>query len=128
MPRSSLIAASLLAASIGSIAVLPGEADAASLGNRDEKDRKVTIVAPSGSKEHVLKPGAMLQGVCTKGCIVRLDEGTDREYELEGNEIVSVEKGYLYFEGPETPAAADAVEPPKPGGKPPAGKSGTPRT
>jgi hypothetical protein len=125
--RSSLIAASFLAASIGSKAVLPEAADAASLGNRDEKDRKVTIVEPSGSKEHVLKPGAVLQGICAKGCVVRLGEGTDREYQLEGNEIVSVEKGYLYFEGPETPAAADAVEP-KPGGKPPAGKSGTPRT
>jgi hypothetical protein len=125
--RSSWIAASLLAASIGSIAVLTGEADAASLGNRDEKDRKVTIVEPSGSKEHVLKPGAVLQGICAKGCVVRLGEGTDHEYELEGNEIVSVENGYLYFEGPETPAAADAVEP-KAGGKPPASKRGTPKT
>ena len=92
MSRSSRFAASLLAASIGSIAVLTGEADAASLGNRDENDRKVTIVEPSGSKEHVLKPGAMLQGVCAKGCVVRLGEGTDREYELDSQHVERCEE------------------------------------
>lgn len=109
------------------MAVCAGEAKAASLGNRDDKDRKVTIVDSSGSREHVLKPGAVLQGVCAKGCVVRLGEGKDHEYELEGNEIVSVENGYLYYDGPETPAAADSAEQ-KPGGKPPAGKRVTPKT
>jgi len=80
-------------------------AGAVSVTNRDDKDHKVTIIEGDIRKDHVLKPAIVLEGVCQKGCIVRLNDSADDEYELEGNEVVSIEEGYLYFDGPDTPEA-----------------------
>lgn len=77
------------------------EAVAASVTNRDEKDHKVTIMEGDARQEHTLKPAASLQGICRKGCIIRLDDSENDDYELDGSEIVSIEDGYLYYDGPE---------------------------
>ena len=77
------------------------EAGAASVTNRDEKDHKVTIMEGDARQEHTLKPAASLQGICRKGCIIRLDDSENDDYELDGSEVVSIEDGYLYYDGPD---------------------------
>ena len=39
-----------------------------------------------------------------KGCVIRLSDSENDEYELEGSEIVSIEDGYLYYDGPDSGA------------------------
>lgn len=74
-----------------------------SITNRDEKDHKLTVMEGQAKADHVLKPSQVLEGICEKGCIVRLNDSENDEYELEGTEIVSIEEGYLYYDGPEAP-------------------------
>jgi len=87
-----------------------GPAAAISITNRDDKEYKVTIIEEDGAKktDHALKPNQVLENVCLKGCVLRLDDSDEDEYELvEGTEIVSIEEGYLYYDQPEaaTPPA-----------------------
>ena len=101
----------------GTIAALlwTSDAGAASLTNRDDKDHKVTIMEGEARQEHVLKPSAALQGICQKGCVIRLDDSESDEYELDGTEVVSIEDSYLYYDGPDQPAEqgkGDATAPP----------------
>ena len=77
---------------------------AVSITNRDEHDHKVTVIEGESTKDHVLRSSAVLEGVCGKGCIVRLNDSENEEYELEGTEVVSIEGGYLYYDGTDAPA------------------------
>jgi hypothetical protein len=82
-----------------------------SVTNRDDKDHKLTIVEGETRTDHVLKPTQVLEGICDKGCVIRLNDSENDEYELEGTEVVSIEEGYLYYDGPEengNPGAGDA--------------------
>ena len=93
-------------------------AHAVSITNRDEHDHKLTIMEGDTKADHVLKPAQVLNGICTKGCIVRLNDGEDDEYQLEANDVVSIEDGSLYYDGPEAPADTPAPAPSaKPAGK-----------
>lgn len=93
---------------------------AVSLVNRDDKDHKLTVIEDSGAKssDHVLKPSQLLEGICTSGCVVRLNDSEEDEYQLEVGDRVSIEDGYLYYEEPENTqqgAAGDgASKPPAP--------------
>ena len=71
---------------------------AATITNRDAKDYKLTVLEGDKAQHHTLKPSGILQDVCPKGCIVRLNDSENDEYELEGTEIVSIEDGYLYYD------------------------------
>ena len=84
--------------------LLTSTADAVSVTNRDEKDHTISIVEGDAKQDHVLKPSQVLSGVCQKGCIIRLNDSESDEYELEGPEVVSIEEGYLYYDGPDAPA------------------------
>lgn len=81
--------------------------------NRDEKDHKLTVVEEDGAKKAdlTLKALQVLEGICAKGCVIRLNDSEDDEYELEGTETVSIEEGYLYYDGPEVPGEAPAAAP-----------------
>ena len=94
-------------------------AHAASITNRDEVDRKVTIIEGDRTTDHVLQPSQALNDVCAKGCTIRLDDGEDDEYLLEGDDVVSIEDGSLYYDRPDTPALPT---PPAGGGGRPANK------
>ena len=98
MTLSKVAAAFLLA-----VWIFPADASAISITNRDDHDWKVTIIEGSSSKDQILKPEATVEGICLKGCVVRLNDSQDDEYELEGNEVVSIEDGYLYYDGPDAP-------------------------
>jgi hypothetical protein len=103
MKRSYQILSSCL---VGSFALLftVGAASAITVTNRDDKDHKLTIIEGDVKKDHALKANAVLENLCMKGCIVRLNDSENDEYELEGTEVVSIEDGYLYYDGPEGPA------------------------
>src|SRR5205085_1152024 len=95
-------------------------AHASSLTNRDDKDYKVTVIEGGVTKDQVLKPSAALEGICLKGCVVRLNDSENDDYELQGSDVVSLEDGHLYYDGPPpspVPKAGEVVEPSKPGTK-----------
>jgi hypothetical protein len=74
------------------------QAQTASVTNRDDRDHKITIVEGDVSKDHTLKPNQMLEGICPKGCVLRLNDSDDDEYQIEPTDIVSIEDGYLYYD------------------------------
>jgi hypothetical protein len=103
----------LVSCAAGSFAVLAlfGSADAVTVTNRDDKEHKITIIEGDVKNDMQLKAAGVLENICSKGCVVRLNDSESDEYELEGAEIVSIEDGYLYYDGPEVPEAAPGTPP-----------------
>ncbi len=95
---------------------------AVSMVNRDDKDHKLTVIEDGGAKstDHVLKPSQVLEGVCANGCVIRLNDSEEDEYQLEPGDKVSIEEGYFYYEEPESTqgGSADQAATPKPGSPP----------
>ena len=83
-------------------------ASAATITNRGDKEVKLTITEGSSRQDEVLPSGKVVDGVCQKGCIIRLNDNANDEYELEGSESVSVEGGFLYYDSPENEGAPPA--------------------
>lgn len=83
---------------------------AVSMVNRDDKDHKLTVIEEGGTKstDHVLKPSQLLEGVCANGCVIRLNDSEEDEYQLEAGDKVSIEEGYLYYEEPESAQGGSA--------------------
>ena len=110
----------VVAASLSVALSLSPAAYASSLTNRDDKDYKVDVIEGKSTETSVLKPSAALQGICPKGCVIRLNDDVNNEYELSGSEDVSIEGGYLYYDGPPAtavPKAGGAAAPSEPGAK-----------
>jgi hypothetical protein len=93
-------------------------ATGASVTNRDDRDHKVTIIEGDAKADHMLKPNQVLEGICLKGCVLRLNDSEDDEYQLEVNDVVSIEDGFLYYDGPDAPAETPDQKG-QPGGKTP---------
>ena len=95
-----------LAYVVGAIGLLSSStaAHAVSITNRDDQDHKVTIIEGDTKADHVLKPSQVLNGICAKGCTVRLNDDEEDEYQLEADDVVSIEEGSLYYDKPDTPA------------------------
>jgi NADH:ubiquinone oxidoreductase subunit E len=83
---------------------------AASVTNRDEKDHKITIIEGEKKQDFTLKPNQALEGICAGGCVLRLNDSDDDEYQLEPTDVVSIEEGYLYYDN----AEAEDVKPEEP--------------
>jgi hypothetical protein len=112
----------LAAAAVALLAVVASGAAAdasVSLANRDTRDHKVTVIEDNGAKtsDHVVRPSQMLENICEKGCVIRLNDNQEDEYELEAGDKVSIEEGYLYYDEPENSQSSS----PDAGAKPPAG-------
>jgi len=105
---------------VGAIVLLSGStaAHAVSITNRDDQDHKVTVVEGDTKTDYVLKPSQALSGICAKGCTVHLDDDEDEEYQLEADDVVSIEEGNLYYDTPDTPTGPA----PATGGGTPPGK------
>jgi len=91
---------------------------ASSISNRDDRDYKVTVIEDTATRDHILAPSAALKGICQQGCVVRLNDSDEDEYELEGSDVVSIEGGYLYYDDPPAtavPKAPGADQPSEPG-------------
>ncbi len=78
-------------------------ADAASITNRDTKDVRVTISEGETTTEHTIRPSEVLDKVCMSGCSIRLESSEEDEYEVEAEDIVAIEDGFLYYDGPDDP-------------------------
>lgn len=72
------------------------------------RDHKLTLIEGEKKSDHILKPSQALQDICPKGCVLRLNDVEDDEYQLEPGDVVSIEEGYLYYDGPEQPPAQTA--------------------
>lgn len=94
------------------IAVLlsPSAVHSASIKNRDDVDRKVTIIEGTSQKGHVLKPNAVLDGICEAGCLIRLGDSEDDPFELESSDVTSIEEGQLYDDGAGVPLESGSEE------------------
>ncbi|MFV0297811.1 MAG: hypothetical protein ACK5JT_17010 [Hyphomicrobiaceae bacterium] len=87
----------------------PAALASVSLTNRDGTDHKVTIIEDEGKKtsDQTVKPDQVLGDICPAGCIIRLNDNQQDEYELEANDKVSIEEGLLYYDdGPSAPAGS----------------------
>ena len=95
---------------------------AATLTNRDDKEHKLTIIEGDAKADQVIKPQQVVEKICMKGCVVRLNDSEDDEYQLDPEDVVSIEDGYLYHDSPDAPpnGAAPAPTPPAPAPQPPA--------
>lgn len=78
--------------------LMTSAANAATITNRSDKDVKITITEGPSRQDEFLPSGKMIDGVCRKGCIIRLNDNSKDEYELHGSESVSVEGGFLYYD------------------------------
>lgn len=85
--------------------LMTSAAYAATVANRDSQGIRVLIIEDTVRQDQVLLPGKVIDGVCQKGCIIRLNDSDDTEYELEGSERVSVEEGFLYYDSSDVVAA-----------------------
>lgn len=79
--------------------LMTSAAHAVTVTNRDHQGIRVLIIEDTVRQDKVLSSGKVIDGVCQKGCIIRLNDSDDTEYELEGSERVSVEEGFLYYDG-----------------------------
>jgi hypothetical protein len=117
IPRASRPLAALTFAALLALQAFSASA-AVTLVNRDDKDHKLTVIEDGGAKstDHVLKPSQMLEGICEKGCVIRINDSDEEEYELEAGDKVSIEEGFLYYDEP-APAqqGAGAAPPAAPG-------------
>ncbi len=114
------MAAKVITASATVALLWVSAASASSLSNRDVKTYNVTIIEGETTTGQVLGPSAALEGICTKGCVIRLNDDVNSEYELHGSEVVSIEGGYLYYDGPPAtavPKVGGAPAPAEPKGK-----------
>ncbi len=103
----------VLLAGTTALALTASVAHAATLTNRDNREHKVTVIEGETKKDLTLKPQQALDGICAKECILRLNDSEDDEYQIEPDDLVSIEEGNLYYDSPETPADQG-----KPGDKP----------
>ena len=110
LPSIALALALVLPPTVGEAAV--------TIVNRDDKDHKLTVIEESGTKttEHVLKPTQVLEGICDKGCIIRINDNEEDEYELEAGDKVSIEEGYLYYDEPDAAQQGSSGNAPQPPG------------
>jgi hypothetical protein len=85
-------------------------AQALTIWNTDPDPHTVTIKTGSDSTELIIEPETTVEPPCQPGCTVELENG--EQYEMSGNEEVSIEGGAIFvdtFPGSED-AAAGAAE------------------
>ena len=91
---------------------------AATISNRDDKEHKLTIIEGEAKTDQTIKPQQVVEKICMKGCVVRLNDSEDDEYQLDPEDVVSIEDGYLYHDSLDAPANGAIPAPPAP--QPPA--------
>lgn len=119
-PAKSLAAHRIVA--FLAVLIFPGASGyAATISNRDDAEQKIIIIEGDKHAEIALKPQQVLEKVCLKGCVIQLNGSDDDEYQIEAEDVVSIEDGTLYYDAPEAPkdapkdgAAAPAPAPAKP--------------
>ncbi len=94
-------------------------AHAVSITNRDEREHRVTVIEGEAAAEHVLKPSQTVTDICLKGCTIRMNNSEDDRYRLAASDIVSIEDGTVYYDGPDASAGPQSPHAPskKPGNR-----------
>jgi hypothetical protein len=98
--------------------LMTSAASAVTVTNRGDRETKVTIIEGAVRQDNILGVGKVIEGVCQKGCIIRLNDSENDEYELEGSEVVTVEEGFLYYDGPSVESAPASGSAPSGGNSP----------
>lgn len=103
----AVISLKAFSAGVSGLLLLVTSAQAGSITNRDDRDHKITVIEGESKKDHVLKPNGALQGICPKGCLIRLNDNIDDEpYELESSDDISIDGGELWQEKADEPDAS----------------------
>jgi len=87
-------------------------AHAVSITNRDERDHRVTIIEGETKADYMLKPSQTVADICLKGCTIRMNDSDDDEYRLTANDIVTIEDGTVYYDGPDPSGGSVTPQPP----------------
>ncbi len=72
---------------------------ASSLTNREQAAVTIKIIEGAERSEHTLDVNQRLDGICLEGCVVDIVGREDSSYVLEGTEDVSLEDGFLFYDG-----------------------------
>ena len=88
---------------LGSLFVVlaPQSATALRLTNRDLTGHTLIVTSPDGGEKQELQasPSEVLDRICETGCTITMPDG--QQYEFEGNEIVAIEEGLIFLDGPD---------------------------
>ena len=57
--------------------------------------------------------------ICLKGCTIRINDSDDDAFRLAANDVVTIEDGTVYYDGPDP---MDGTKAPQPTGKRPGSK------
>ena len=79
----------------------PHHAAALQITNRDTTNHTLIVAEPDGGgaqQELEASPSEIIDDICLMGCTITMPDG--QEYEFEGNEIVSIEEGLIFMDGP----------------------------
>ncbi len=100
---------------------------AVTLKNEDTRSYDIDVIEKGNRKSLKIGPGATLDALCEKDCLISLVGVPDAVYIMEGKEKVRIEKGLVYYvepyisKGKPEEIAKDAVPEAK-GAKPPNAK------
>jgi hypothetical protein len=63
-------------------------------------DHTLIVASPDGGKKQELKasPSQVMGKICETGCTITMPDG--QRYEFDGNEIVAIEEGMIFPDGP----------------------------
>lgn len=96
------------------LVLLPVQSYAATIANKDKQAHTLTFIERKAVRIQQIDAGAKLDGVCENGCIVRIGKDENAEFQLAGDEAVSIESGLMYYDG----EAMKAARPKAPAAKP----------
>lgn len=99
--RSGRFDPGVFSASAIAVLLMTSAVSAATITNRGDKEVKLIITEDTSVQDAVLQIGKVIDGVCQKSCIIRLNDSANDEYELNGSESVSVEGVFLYYDSPD---------------------------
>ena len=89
---------------------LGSAAHAAKISNHDETEHKLSIAQGEETSVKTIKPQQSLDSLCPKACVVRIDDNDEDEYELDAEDVVAIEDGVMYYDGPDKPSIGSAPD------------------
>ena len=84
----------LLAATLGTLAMMAGTANALTITNEDEVEYSLEVILGEGDADlqnYKLPGGGSLEDICAQGCTMKLNNGAEQVF--QGDEDVTVEGG-----------------------------------
>ena len=88
----------LLSAALAAV-LFAGSAQAVTITNRDAQEHKLTVFEGEDQRDVMIKPNETIQNICKTMCGVRVNDDENNEFQIDENELVSIEEGSLYFDG-----------------------------